>query len=198
MNTDNIIKIKQSLLEAKTVLENLINDNICLNSIDQASKIIIDSIKSKNKLFICGNGGSMCDSIHFAEELSGKFRDDRPGLPAIAISDPGHMSCVSNDYGYEFVFSRYLSAHAKENDVLVCISTSGNSQNCIKASEYAKNNNIRVISLTGIKNSPLSKYSDIDITTVGYKYADRVQELHIKVIHILIELIERNLFPKNY
>ena len=140
----------------------------------------------------------MCDSIHFAEELSGRYRDDRKGLPAIAISDPGHLSCVGNDYGYEFVFSRYLEAQARPGDVLLGISTSGKSANVIKAAEHARANGMKIITLTGQPNSALGKLADVDVCTPVGKYADRVQELHIKVIHILIELVERHLFPTNY
>ena len=140
----------------------------------------------------------MCDAMHFAEELSGRYRLDRKALPASAISDPGHISCVGNDYGYGNIFSRYLEAHAKSGDMLLAISTSGNSKNVVVAAEHARKNNIKVICLTGRKDSPLGKIADIEICTPAGKYADRVQELHIKVIHILIELIERGMFPDNY
>lgn len=140
----------------------------------------------------------MCDSIHFAEELSGRYRDERKGLPAIAIADPGHITCVGNDYGYEYIFSRYLQAHARGGDILVAISTSGNSPNVVKAAEYALSKNIGVIALTGNLKSKLSALASIEICTPVGRYADRVQEVHIKVIHILIELVERTLFPENY
>jgi D-sedoheptulose 7-phosphate isomerase len=140
----------------------------------------------------------MCDAIHFAEELSGRFRDDRAGLPAIAISDPGQLSCIGNDYGYEYVFSRFLQAHAREGDVLLAISTSGKSENIIKAAEIAHERGIHVIALTGRKDSPLSPLATIEICTPAGCYAERVQELHIKVIHILIELVERAMYPESY
>jgi D-sedoheptulose 7-phosphate isomerase len=153
---------------------------------------------SGHRVFSCGNGGSMCDAIHFAEELSGRYRKNRKGLPAIAIADPGHLSCVGNDYGYEFVFSRFLEAHAKAGDVLVGISTSGRSANVIRAAEHARANGMTVITLTGRPDSALGVMADIDICTPGGEFADRVQELHIKVIHILIELVERRIYPENY
>ena len=140
----------------------------------------------------------MSDAMHFAEELTGRYRKDRPGLSATAISDPGHLSCVANDYGYEYVFSRYLEARARSGDALLAISTSGKSSNVIRAAEYANAHNISVISLTGAANSPLGRLASVDIPTADFEFADRIQELHIKVLHILIELIERSFFPENY
>ena len=140
----------------------------------------------------------MCDAIHFAEELSGRYRLDRKGLPAVAVSDPGHLSCVANDYGYEFVFSRYLQAHARPGDLLVGISTSGTSKNVITAANYARDNGMKVLALTGKRATTLGGLADLEICTPGGAFADRTQELHIKVIHILIELVERALFPENY
>ena len=140
----------------------------------------------------------MSDAMHFAEELTGRYRDDRPGLSATAISDPGHISCVANDYGYEFVFSRYLEARARPGDVLLAISTSGTSANVVKAAEHARENGIAVIALTGNAGSALGSLADIELDTVDAPHADRIQELHIKILHIIIELVERSLFPENY
>jgi D-sedoheptulose 7-phosphate isomerase len=190
--------VTNALLESRAALDALLSDEKTLKSISSAGEQLIASFRSGGRVFACGNGGSMCDAIHFAEELSGRYRDDRKGLPAVAIADPGHLSCVGNDYGYEFVFSRYLQAHARQGDVLVGISTSGKSINVIKAAEYAQCNGMMVITLTGNIESPISSLATIDICTPAGKYADRVQELHIKVIHILIELVERDLFPENY
>jgi D-sedoheptulose 7-phosphate isomerase len=136
--------------------------------------------------------------MHFAEELSARYRLDRRGLPATSISDPAHISCAANDLGYEFIFSRYIEAHAKPGDCLLAISTSGKSRNVIHAVEVAKEIGTTVIGLMGSPDSPLGAMSDICIATPGGKYADRVQEMHIKVIHNLIELVERDLFPENY
>jgi D-sedoheptulose 7-phosphate isomerase len=136
--------------------------------------------------------------MHFAEELSGRFRGDRAALAATSISDPSHLSCVANDYGYEFVFSRYVEAHAKAGDVLVAISTSGKSKNVLNAAEAAKKKGVKVIAMTGKRDCPLAALSDILLATPAGKYADRVQELHIKLIHIMIELVERQMFPGNY
>jgi D-sedoheptulose 7-phosphate isomerase len=195
---NNIECVKNALIESKMSLEALLGNQDAVCRIADAGRIISSALRGGSRVFSCGNGGSMCDSIHFAEELSGRYRDDRKGLPAVAIADPGHISCVGNDYGYQYIFSRYLQAHGKRGDVLLCISTSGRSANVLHAAEYAKDNGMSVISLSGRPQSPLSFLSSIDICTPAGKYADRVQELHIKVIHILIELVERDLFPENY
>ena len=133
----------------------------------------------------------MCDAMHFAEELTGKFREERKPLPAISISDPSHITCVGNDYGFQFVFSKYLEGIGKKGDVLLAISTSGNSENIINAANYAKKNNIKVVSLTGKDGGKLSGLSDVEIRVPHFGYSDRIQEIHIKVIHILILLIEK-------
>ena len=135
----------------------------------------------------------MCDAMHFAEELSGRFRDERPPYAAVAISDPGHLSCVANDYGYEQVFARYLQAHGRAGDVLLAISTSGASANVLAAARLARARGIGVVALTGRADSPLAALADCTIATPGGRYADRIQELHIKVIHILIELVEHQM-----
>jgi len=189
----------ESLQQSKAALDALIVNAGAQDKIVAASNAIAESFKAGGRVFSCGNGGSMCDAMHFAEELSGRYRDDRKGMPAVAISDPGHLSCVSNDYGYEHVFARYLDAHARKGDVLVGISTSGKSKNVILAAQRAKEIGMKIIVLGGKPDSELGKLADIDIVTPGTSgYADRVQELHIKVIHILIELVERNFFPENY
>ena len=190
--------ILNSLNEAQEALENFIENENAISSIESAATVLIEAFSNSCSVYSFGNGGSMSDAIHFAEELSGRFRGDRKALPATAISDVGHLTCVSNDFGYEDVFSRYLEAHLKKGDVVLGISTSGNSANVIKACEVAKNIGATVITLTGKNNSKLADISDIDIVAIGGKFADRVQELHIKIIHILIELIERKLFPENY
>ncbi len=188
-----------NLQQSKAALEGLMSSPATLEAITRAGDMIGASIAQGGRVFSCGNGGSMCDAMHFAEELSGRYRDNRKALPAVAISDPSHIACVGNDYGFDFIFSRYLEAHARSGDVLLGISTSGKSANVIKAAEYAKANGIKVITLTGKPDSALGKLADVDVVTLGTSgYADRVQELHIKVIHILIELVERRFFPQNY
>ena len=182
-----------ALLQAAVVLDELRKNTATLGAIEKAAQIIADCLKAGNKAMSCGNGGSMCDAMHFAEELTGKYRNDRPAYAAVAISDPSHITCVANDYGFENVFSRFVEAHGKPGDVLVAISTSGKSQNVLNAAQQAKAQNLKVVSLTGNDDNPLKLISDVHIPTPGGEHADRVQELHIKVIHILIELVEARL-----
>ena len=156
-----------------------------------AAETMVASIKSGGKIISCGNGGSMCDAMHFAEELTGRYRDDRLSIPAISISDPSHITCVGNDYGFESIFSRYVESIGNEKDVLLAISTSGNSQNVVKAVEAAKKKKMKVIGLTGKSGGKLAELCDIEIRAPFSEYADRAQEIHIKVIHALIDLIEK-------
>jgi D-sedoheptulose 7-phosphate isomerase len=188
--------VKNTLHDAAAALDSFLKDAI--SAVSNAGGSLVECFSAGGRVFSCGNGGSMCDAMHFAEELSGRYRLDRKALPATAISDPGHISCVGNDYGYSKVFSRYLEAHANRGDILLAISTSGTSENVLEAAKYAIKTGIKVICLTGRRNSLLGQISNIEISTPAGKYADRVQELHIKVIHILIELVERSMFPKNY
>jgi len=190
--------IETSLREAQVALENLVQNKESMQDIAKAADLIIQAFRGKSRVFSCGNGGSMCDAMHFAEELTGRYRLDRPSLPALAISDASHMSCVGNDLGYEQVFSRYIEAHGRSGDCLLAITTSGTSKNIVRAVKAAKALNMKVISLTGRRNPELEALSDVYLCTPGGKFADRVQELHIKVLHILIELIERHFFPQNY
>ena len=190
--------VRRSLEEAQSALQALLANTETITAIADAGAHLVRTFKNGGRVFSCGNGGSMCDAMHFAEELSARYRLDRPGLPALAISDPGHLSCVGNDLGYEFVFSRYLEAHAKKGDCLLAISTSGKSKNIMTAVDTAKKRGITVIGLLGKKDSPLGAAADIKIAAPAGAFADRVQELHIKAIHIMIELVERQMFPENY
>lgn len=190
--------ILQTLAEARRALDALMADETTCRAIDAAGNRLAELFEQGGRAFSCGNGGSMCDAMHFAEELSGRYRNNRRALAAVAISDAGYMSCVANDYGYEHVFSRYLEAHARPGDVLVAISTSGTSGNVLAAVRAAKQIGMTVIGLSGRPGTALGQLADIDICTPGGQFADRVQELHIKVIHILIESVERRLFPENY
>ncbi|MBW5415310.1 MULTISPECIES: SIS domain-containing protein [Pseudomonas] len=187
-----------SLTESRSALDAFMRDELAVSAIAQAGQLLVDTFTKGGRVFSCGNGGSMCDAMHFAEELSGRYREDRRGLPAVSISDPSHLSCVANDMGYSQVFSRYLEAHGRAGDCLLAFSTSGTSANVVAAAEYAKANGILLVALTGRQGSPLGALADIEICAPGGRYADRVQELHIKVVHILIELVERGLFPDNY
>jgi D-sedoheptulose 7-phosphate isomerase len=186
-------RVHAALAEAAAALEALRADAAALDAIDRAGALIAASLRAGGRAFSCGNGGSMCDAMHFAEELTGRFRDDRPGYAAIAIADAGHLSCVANDYGYEQVFARYVQAHGRAGDVLLAISTSGRSPNILAAARTARAQAMPVIALTGRAGTELSLHADLTICTPGGRYADRVQELHIKVIHILIELVEHHL-----
>ena len=157
-----------------------------------AGKIMVSSLQSNGKIISCGNGGSMCDAMHFAEELTGRYRNDRPSIAAIAISDPSHISCVANDYGFEYIFSRYIESIGKKGDVLLAISTSGNSKNIVNAIRAAREKEMLVIGLTGKTGGDMATLCDVEIRAPHSEYADRAQEIHIKVIHALIDLIENN------
>ncbi len=186
--------INNSLKEARDGIDKILNNDYLLQNINKASELIVKTISNDSTIFACGNGGSMCDSMHFAEELSGRFRDSRRGLSAISISDPSYITCVANDFGFEFIFSRFLEANSKKGDLLLAISTSGRSKNILKVGEFCKKNNIQLITLTGKENSEISKFSDIDICTPNGNYSDRIQELHSIVIHIIVEIVEEKLF----
>ncbi len=182
--------IHQVLKESAEVLQNFLTDPSKVEAIAKAGDLMVASIKSKGKIISCGNGGSMSDAMHFAEELTGKFRENRPSLPAIAISDQGYMSCVANDFGYEYVFSRFVEGIGQNGDVLLAISTSGNSTNVINAAKAAKEKGIKVIGLTGKNGGELAQHCDVEIRVEHQGYADRIQEMHIKIIHCLIGIIE--------
>lgn len=183
--------IKAELQEAQQTLDNFISNPSAIASISAAAQLMSDSILNGGKIISCGNGGSHCDAMHFAEELTGRYRENRKALPAIAISDPSHISCVSNDYGYEYVFSRYIDGLGQKGDVLLGISTSGNSANVLKAVEAAKSIGMKTVALTGNNGGKLAGLADVEIRVPHTGYADRIQEIHIKVIHSLIMLIER-------
>lgn len=181
--------IQQQFEEAKSVLESFStpeNFQLIQDTGDLLSKALLDG----KKIISCGNGGSMSDAMHFAEELSGRYRGDRKALAAVAISDSGHLTCVANDYGYEHVFSRFIEGLGNEDDVLFAISTSGNSENIINAITAAKNKGMKVIGLTGKTGGKMAGLCDIEIRAPHSEFADRAQEIHIKVIHALIGYVE--------
>jgi D-sedoheptulose 7-phosphate isomerase len=185
--------IKEDFLEAQQILNEFISDDENFDQIKKAGDLILKSIQTNNKVISCGNGGSMSDAMHFAEELTGRFRDNRKAIAAISISDPTHISCTANDFGYDYIFSRYIEAIGQKGDILFAISTSGNSANIIKACEVAKEKGILIVALSGKDGGKLSKISDVEIRAPKSKYADRAQEIHIKIIHSLIHYIEQNL-----
>ena len=184
--------IVQHFSDAAAVLAAFVADAANLERVERGGLLMAEAIRNGGKIISCGNGGSMCDAMHFAEELSGRYRDNRRALPAVSISDPSHISCVGNDYGYEFVFSRYVEALGRPGDVLLAISTSGNSGNVIRAAEAAKSLGMTVIGLTGKDGGKLAPLCDVEIRVPWNGYADRIQEIHIKVIHTFIDTIERN------
>jgi len=186
--------ITQSLQESQQVLADFLGNPAKLEAIEKAADVLVDALKKGNKILSCGNGGSHCDAMHFAEELSGRYRENRPALAAMAISDPSHISCVSNDFGYNYIFSRFIEGLGNKGDVLVGISTSGNSANIIEAVKAAQAKGMEVILLTGKDGGKLASYGCHEIRVDHFGYADRIQEIHIKVIHILIQLIESKLF----
>jgi D-sedoheptulose 7-phosphate isomerase len=189
--------IQDSLQDAQNTIKLFIENQQNITLMDKAIMLMVESLNNNGRIYSCGNGGSMCDAMHFAEELTGKFRDDRKAVPAMAISDPSHLSCVSNDYGYEYVFSRFLEGWGNKGDCLVAISTSGNSKNVLYAVELAKEKEIKTIGLLGKGGGQLKDIVDIPLI-VPSNVSDRVQEVHIKIIHTFIEGIERNLYPENY
>ena len=186
--------ILNNLNEAREVLEDFISQPENIDAIEKAAALMADAIQNGGKIISCGNGGSMTDAMHFAEELSGRFREQRPALPAISISDPSHITCVANDFSFDEVFSRYVEAVGQQGDVLLAISTSGNSMNIIKAAEAAMGKGMKVIGLTGKTGGLLAGMVDSEIRVKGRKYSDRIQEIHIKIIHILVLLIEQEVF----
>ena len=183
--------IKQHFTEAQQTLEKFLADEKNFVQIDRAGSMLVEAIKNGGKVISCGNGGSMCDAMHFAEELSGRYRNDRKAIAAISISDPSHISCVGNDYGYEFIFSRFVEAVGNKGDVLFAISTSGNSKNVLNAIEAAKKKGMKSIGLTGKDGGAMASLCDVEIRAPHSTYADRAQEIHIKVIHSLIDYVER-------
>ncbi|WP_434144701.1 D-sedoheptulose 7-phosphate isomerase [Photobacterium leiognathi] len=185
--------IRAELTEAADVLNRFLSDDKNMADIEAAAKLLADSFKQGGKVLSCGNGGSHCDAMHFAEELTGRYRENRPGYPGIAISYPSHLSCVSNDFGYEYVFSRYLEAVGAKGDVLFGLSTSGNSGNILKAIEAAKAKGMKTIALTGKDGGQMAGLADVEIRVPHFGYADRIQEIHIKIIHILIMLVEKEM-----
>jgi len=185
--------IEDNLAEAREVLDEFMADPQNIAAISKAGQQLIDAVKSGHKIISCGNGGSMTDAMHFAEELTGIYRDMRTPVPAISISDPSHLSCVANDMGYDAVFSRYINALGEEGDCLLAISTSGNSMNIIKAVETAREKGMKIIGLTGKTGGLLGGMVDTEIRVKGRKYSDRIQEVHIKILHILVLLIERGM-----
>lgn len=179
------------------LLENFIKEEEKRKETEKVAEALAGVFNNGNKVLICGNGGSNCDALHFAEEFTGRFRGDRRALPAIAISESSHITCVGNDYGFDYVFSRGVEAYGKSGDMFIGISTSGNSGNVIKAVEAAKKIGMKTCVLLGKDGGKLKGMCDYEFIIPG-KTSDRVQEIHMMILHIIIEGVERIMFPENY
>ena len=184
--------VRKNFEEGADVLKAFLADENNIKKVAEAAHMIYESITANGRIFSCGNGGSMCDAMHFAEELTGRFKENRKPIAAVSISDPSHISCVANDYGYEFVFSRYIEAHGRKDDILLAISTSGNSANVIQAIDAARRCSMKVVGLTGKDGGSMAPLCDVEIRAPHSSYADRAQEIHIKIIHSLIHFVEAN------
>jgi D-sedoheptulose 7-phosphate isomerase len=188
--------IKNDFLQAFKVLDEFISNDNNISLIEKAGNIMANSLEQGGKIISCGNGGSMSDAIHFAEELTGMFRSQRPSLAGIAISDPGYLSCTANDLGYDHVFSRFIEGLGKPEDTLLAISTSGNSTNVIHAITKAKEMGMKTIGLTGKTGGKAAGLVDIEIRAPFSEFSDRTQEIHIIIIHALIHFIEQHFYPE--
>ncbi len=189
--------IRQAFDEAQRCLDQFMHDDAMFGRIDRFAGLLVETFEHGGRVYSCGNGGSMCDAMHFAEEFTGRYRRDRRPLPALAFSDPAHMSCVGNDHGFDEVFARQVQAHGRTGDMLLVISTSGNSPNLLRAAVEARSAGVTVVGLLGKGGGPLLALCDHAIIVPG-STSDRIQELHIKIIHTVIEMVERHLFPENY
>ena len=183
--------ILNELRQAREVLDAFLNDEHTAPRIAEAALLMAEALKAGGKILSCGNGGSHCDAMHFAEELTGRYRENRPAYAAMAISDASHISCVGNDYGFDYIFSRFIEAHGRQGDVLLAISTSGNSPNVLHAAKAARDHGMKVIALSGKDGGKLAALADIELRVPHRGYADRIQEIHIKIIHTLIFTIEQ-------
>jgi D-sedoheptulose 7-phosphate isomerase len=197
-NVENSMRkiIENSLSEAVKTLQDFVSDSTALDALECAGNIMAESILNGGKIIACGNGGSLCDATHFAEELTSRFRKDRFSIPAIAINDPAYITCTINDFSPDILFSRYVESFAKSGDVLLAISTSGNSENVLNASKVAKERGMKVVALTGKGGGKLANLADVEIRAPHTPYSDRAQEIHIKAIHILVECIEAKVVYK--
>ena len=198
MNPETIPNaLLHSLTEARTVLDRFQSNPANLTTLASMAQTLASCFKSGHKVLTCGNGGSACDAIHFAEEFTGRFRKHRKALPVIALTESAHLTCVANDYGWDQVFARGVEAYGKPGDLLLCISTSGNSQNVIHAVETAKTLGMETLLLLGKTGGKLKGTGTLEII-VASDTTERIQEIHMTALHILIECVERTLFPENY
>ncbi len=192
------VPIRATFEEAGRVLASFLADAACMAAVERFADAAEACLRAGGTIYACGNGGSMCDAMHFAEEWTGRFRKDRAALPAAAFSDPAHMSCIANDFGWDEVFARMVDAYARKGDVLLAISTSGNSANVLAACEAAKRRGVTVVGLLGKGGGKQLALCDVAVVVPKATTSDRIQEVHIKVIHAVIEAVERRMFPANY
>lgn len=190
--------IRASFEEARATLAAFLEDPHCLSGVQRFADLAAEAVGRGGLLMSCGNGGSMCDAMHFAEEWTGRFRSDRAPLPAVAFSDPSHLTCIANDFGYDEVFARLVASYGKPGDVLVALSTSGNSPNVLRALEVAREKGVHTVGLLGKGGGKALELVDVPIVVPRAQTSDRIQEIHIKVLHITIEAVERRMFPENY
>ncbi len=188
---------RTALEEAQRTLQDFLSTPEQLEKCQHFTEIMLETYRNGGNVFSCGNGGSHCDAMHFAEELTGRYRKNRRPLGALALGDPSHTTCVSNDYGFEYIFSRQLEGLARKGDMLIGLSTSGNSQNVIEAFQSARKMGVRTVALLGRDGGKLREMADLAIV-IPAQTSDRIQEMHIKLIHTVIETVERQLFPENY
>jgi D-sedoheptulose 7-phosphate isomerase len=196
MNASDVVRA--SFDEALSTLQAFLKSPAGLPAVDAFVEAAARTLQSGGKLMACGNGGSMCDAMHFVEEWTGRFRRDRDALPAVAFSDPSQLTCIANDFGFDEVFARQVQAVGRKGDLLVAISTSGNSPNVIRAVEEARKLGITTVGLLGKGGGKLAPLVDVSIVVPRAETSDRIQEVHIKVLHIAIEAVERRLYPDNY
>ena len=190
--------IRASFEEAAQTLRSFLESSQCLAGVQHFADAAADALSRGGLLMSCGNGGSMCDAMHFAEEWTGRFRGNRKALAAVAFADPSQLTCIANDFGFDEVFARQVEALGKPGDLLVAISTSGNSPNILRACEVAKARGVKTVGLLGKGGGQLQSRVDIPIVVPLAQTSDRIQEVHIKVLHIVIEAVERRMFPTNY
>jgi D-sedoheptulose 7-phosphate isomerase len=190
--------IRQPFEDARATLDAFLADEGCIEAVRAFARLAGDTLRSGGTLLACGNGGSMCDAMHFAEEWTGRFRKDRAALPAIAFSDPSQLTCIANDFGFDEIFARSVEAYGKPGDLLVAISTSGGSPNILRALERARSKGLKTVGLLGKGGGKALSLCDVAIVVPLATTSDRIQEVHIQVLHIAIEAVERTLFPANY
>jgi D-sedoheptulose 7-phosphate isomerase len=187
----------QSVTECLALHDWFVNEERAERTIQRFSEILVECFRREGRVLTCGNGGSMCEAMHFAEELSGRYRKDRRALAAQSISDPSHLTCVGNDYGFESVFSRGVEAWGCPGDVLVAFSTTGKSPNVVAAAKTARARKMTVVGLLGQSGGDMKALCDLALIVPG-STSDRIQEIHMRAVHFTIELVERELFPANY